>query len=101
MTLAESDQNIPQPDLAGLASAYREVLATTDDPAVNLLARHRLADILVQQGEATLSRRTQATARHTLPSRYRFMKTCCWSTPTIIQMITIPTRQSPCAEWGQ
>lgn len=55
VTLAESDQNIPQPDLAGLASAYREVLATTDDPAVNLLARHRLADILVQQGEAALS----------------------------------------------
>ena len=55
VTLVETDQSIPEPELDELASAYRDVLNTTSEPAIRLQARHRLADIMLLQGEAALS----------------------------------------------
>lgn len=54
-TLVENDQNLPEPDLHELESAYRDVLETNTEPAVRQRAQHRLADIKLQQGEAALS----------------------------------------------
>jgi TolA-binding protein len=55
VTLVETDQSIADPGLAELASAYRDLLNTTSEPAIRLQARHRLADIMMLQGEAALA----------------------------------------------
>ena len=54
-TLSETDQSMPEPDLAELARAYGDMLETTGDPTVRLQVRHRLADIMLLEGEAALS----------------------------------------------
>lgn len=55
VTLPDTEQGILEVSLSKLASAYRDLLEISSDPAIRLQGLHRLADVILLQGELDLS----------------------------------------------